>query len=380
MNDKFCSFPFQNVTTSWNSNQITMRPCCWYQGKITNYQTVQDYFFSEEMQELRNHFLNDPDELPKRCKRCSEPESKGIKSFRQINRSTFLSNDISSPKISYIQLNIGWACNMSCYMCDSNISSGFAEEYKAIGLLHDVPKKNIKAFRDIIENIPNGTEVDFINGEFFVDTTASRLLDLAVERQLILTFTTNCSNVTDKHLEKLLILKKMNIIVSLDGIGDLYSIMRYPFTWDNFKNNLNKLMITDSVRKIRCVAQNLNMFGLVDYFKFGNQIGIDTEVFLVQERKWLRPEALEDSDRANLIEIMDKQFEENYSELKQYQLEILSGYINHIKNCKFNSYDNMIMINRLTAIWKHRNQDFSLYKDIYPEMYNKICTNMSTNV
>lgn len=380
MNNKFCSFPFHNVTTSWNNNQITMRPCCWYQGKITNYQTVQEYFNSKEMQDLRDHFLSDPGELPTGCKICAYSESKGLKSFRQINKQHFSTVDITVPKVQFTQLNIGWACNMSCYMCHPKISSGVAEEYRDIGLISNIPKKNVKAFYKIIENIPEGTEVDFTNGEFFVDATSNRLLEIALERNLILTFSTNCSTVTNEQLDKLLKLKKVNISVSLDGIESLYYIMRYPFDWNNFKNNLDKLMTTGRVNQLRCVAQILNMFGLVDYFKFGNQIGIDTEIMLVQEKAWLRPEALEDSDRENLLKIMNNQIHNNANLLKQNQIEILTEYINYIENCKFNAYENMIMIKRLSAIWKHRKQDFSLYQDIYPAMYNKICDSININV
>ena len=355
-----------------------MRPCCRYNGPQTETTTALEYFNGPDMVALRDHFNNDPSELPERCNRCSAQEAKGVMSFRQATRDYFSGIDVTAPKLRYVQLNMGWACNMSCYMCDPKVSSGFAEEYKAIGLLSNIPKKNIKAFAEIVDDIPNGSEIDFVNGEFFIDATANRILDLSLERDWTLTFTTNASIITDEQLDKLNRIDRVNICVSMDGTGQLYDIMRYPSTWDNFKTTLDKLMSTGKVVNLRFVAQNLNMFGMVDAIEFSNQIGLPLEITSVEERKWLMMEALDLDDRQSLLEMITSSLDK--TKLSDQHTNTVKGYIDYIKNCKFNEYENNMMIKRLSAIWKHRHQDFSLYKEIYPCTYDKICKSIETTV
>lgn len=379
MNDKFCSYPFHSVVIENGVSSPVMRPCCRYQIK-TKADSAAEYFNSDEMKDLRRYFLEDPTKLPAGCSVCEQHEQKGLQSFRQNTQDYFSHNtDVVEPKLRYYSINIGWACNMSCYMCDPGVSSGVAEEHKTMGLIKKIPKlKNTSNFLATISDIDSDTELNFINGEFFIDANADRLLDIAIERGCRLSFTTNCSQVTEAQLEKLQRLKDKSIGVSIDGVGQLYDIMRYPSNWDNFNANLIKLR--PSVFSLRMVAQNLNVFGMLDVMQFGYKNKLNTEINLVQDKSWLLFDSLDDADRANLLTLLYKQLADNKHKLTRYHIGIFEGYITEIENTRYNSYHDDMLVRRLSATWQHRQQDFSMYKDIYPSFYEKICNKINNSV
>jgi uncharacterized protein (DUF779 family) len=381
MKNKFCSFPFHSVFVTNDSNSIGIKPCCRYEQSNVEVTTPLDYFNSEEMISLREHFLSDNDSLPSRCFRCDQHEKMNVPSYRQANQAYFEKyTNTTDPKLKFVALDIGWACNMSCYMCYPNVSSGVAEEYKQLGLINDIPKKNIKNIKDILDNIPENTIVDFINGEFFLDANGDRILDMALEKNWELTFTTNCSIINASQFEKINRLDKKNIIVSCDGVEQLYDIMRYPSDWTNFNQNFKQLAGSKSIRCLRFVVQHLNLFGLIDVFKFANAHHIDCEVILVQDKPWLSLDALDDADRLQLIKILADQLTKNKQQLTVQQSNIIKQYIELLSKTKCNQYYNNKCIDMLSKIWRLRQQDFSLYQSIYPTFYNKICDKLVDNI
>lgn len=375
MHNRFCSFPFHSTLIESVQGQTSMRPCCLYNQKL-EYPTVKDFFNSNEMQSLRSEFKQDSNVLPNGCARCNHEEKLGINSYRINSAKTFEGHyNVNNPELKFVDLDIGYVCNMSCYMCLPHVSSGLAAEHKALGWINEVRKIDDQThILNALYNLPSTVEsINFTNGEFFLEKVADKILDFCIERNIRISFSTNASYLRDDQLEKLYRCKTA-IAVSIDGTEDLYNIMRYPSSWQQFNEVFLKLK---SVPKkeyfvLRFVAQNLNIFGLIPVLKFGYKHKINTTVSLVHNNLWLLWSALPDSDRHNLSIHLQKDLDQNQKFLTKAHSAMIQNYIDSINTTNYNKKHAGILIDKISKIWAYRNTDYNLYQSIYPEFYSLV--------
>ena len=371
---KFCSLPFTSVVVDNKANSINMRPCCRYRFNSRS-NNIDEFFHSEKMEELRQYFREDRDELPAGCISCSNEEHKGIPSFRQNIEKLTTSKDVdtANPSLTLLGLDIGFTCNMSCYMCSADVSSAFAAEYKALNW-QTKSKITDADYSDVLLTIPKSTRsIGYVNGEFFLDKTGNDVLSIVADRNIELTITTNSSYITDKHIDKLKNINK-NISVSLDGVDDLYPIMRYPISWQTFNSVFEKIVSMPNIQSImlKMVIQNLNVFDMINVMKFGYQHNISTRVTLVHSNPWLMFDALDDADRNNAIAMLTSQLDIERIRMTSMHVSNVEEYIQLLKNTVHDPVLNNQLVSKLAKIWKHRNLDYSYYQNIYPTLYRKI--------
>lgn len=242
MSDTLCVLPWIHVSTSTDG---TFRPCCLSKTKIEE-DTVEEAIQSEEMQILRESFLNG--ERPEECKTCWDAEDGGVESKRQNDNRRFgesLNKIVSSDPlpIKYIDLQMSNTCNLMCTICSPTQSSKIASEWNqaGIGSGWSCERKRIwvedSAFWETLaDQTRTATSVDFAGGEplLIKQHTAyiKALSDHPNAKLINLHYNTNGTIVPDRDVfgawSKF---GYVGIMISMDGLYNQFEYLRYGAKW-----------------------------------------------------------------------------------------------------------------------------------------------------
>lgn len=192
------------------------------------FQTLDDLNTSQWLSSIKAQFSND--QWPEECRRCQQTEAIANTSIRlnSINLDSVETVD------EYLQVGgvLDNICNAACLTCSPKCST-------RIGSLHG------KIF-PIVNNTDNFfslpqdkiLHLDINGGEPSYSKNYKKLLNNLPPKLKTLRVNTNCSSVM---LELAEISKRgidVTVTVSLDGIGNVHELIRWPITWDTFYKNL----------------------------------------------------------------------------------------------------------------------------------------------
>lgn len=271
----FCIAPFQSIRqNAYGRNS----PCAfgageWHHGNLTPKQRWD----SEELNQLRQEFVEG--KRPAACHRCWAEEDAGKESLRQ-RQFQYFPNDYrdyiltgqwkQGPKTAVFKTSN--VCNLACRSCggwDSNFYTKEGEYYREQydtridGKPHNrfiplLPPKHID-FMQYTEIAQNFEKIDFFGGEPFLNTTQldflEWLVDQGLSKNITLFYSTNCTNKPTPRLQRAWDkFKRIEISVSIDGLGNEFEYMRWPGKWSecqevvdhvlDLKNTLNAEVFT----------------------------------------------------------------------------------------------------------------------------------------
>jgi MoaA/NifB/PqqE/SkfB family radical SAM enzyme len=253
--EHFCIAPFQSTRqNAYGRNS----PCAFGAGEWRQeHLTPLERWHSIELDELRQQFLRG--EKPAACHRCWDEEQAGKRSLRQ-RQLDYYPNDyehflrsglwMSGPKTAVFKTsNI---CNLACRSCggwDSNFYARegqyYVEKYQTkdqhnpdqlfnrfIPVLQ--PRHmDFMQYKDIAHNLE---KIDFFGGEPLLNISQLDFLEYLVEqglsKKITLFYSTNCTNHPTERLKRAWNhFKRVEISVSIDGIGPQFEYMRWPGQW-----------------------------------------------------------------------------------------------------------------------------------------------------
>jgi molybdenum cofactor biosynthesis enzyme MoaA len=251
MSNTYCNEPWKTIHYD---NIGAIGPCCTYRGnRDTSLKSVQEYLDSDWLKELKHKMLND--ERDAGCHNCWIKEDAGEDSQRlQQNRKDGI---LTETNIQRVWLSFGNICNKNCNICRPARSSIIAKEYKKLGSNHEIysidsdPEIVDKQFSGIyldkwenyIDALDSAHEINLDGGEPFFTKQCTTILETLVKKGSTnkkLKFSTNGS-ATEKHYELLKHFKHIDFGLSIDGINELYSLVRSPHQW-NWWETQHKLM------------------------------------------------------------------------------------------------------------------------------------------
>lgn len=261
---KWCSLPFKGILTE---NDGTFTTCC--HGKTAiDYQTgipmtrethsLQQVFDSEYFESIRQNLLNgveDPN-----CDYCWDLEHQGVESFRQTTNALLQHEERNDtePKIEILDLSLGNQCNLKCRTCVPEDSSTWVKEYYDTDYTGELELKNYQ--RKIIFLEPEESEfvkgikqslthvrlIKFFGGEPFM---MKRTWDIIREAILLdrdqcieLYFNTNGTFWEEKNIKLFENFEKVNIALSIDGVGQRFEYMRHPAQWNQVEDNIQQMV------------------------------------------------------------------------------------------------------------------------------------------
>jgi sulfatase maturation enzyme AslB (radical SAM superfamily) len=251
-NKIFCLAPWSNLEIL-PSGEIL--PCCKFQMSKYDEQfnitrnSIKEYRDSQTLVEIKDSFLKES--WPAGCERCRIEEENNIQSKRQLDYERWTheydSYDIDSGEILTLSMALGNVCNLKCIICGPSSSSLWQKEYKDI---HNIQVDSIESYRqDIIKTIKNSTSnlihLDLHGGEPFLSGRPQHkeLLDHYISnnraKDITIHYTTNGTILPgEEWLSRWNHFKKIDLQISIDGIGSRFEYLRYPADWNTLVDNI----------------------------------------------------------------------------------------------------------------------------------------------
>jgi hypothetical protein len=253
----FCIAPFLSIRQNAHGRNS---PCAYGAGewRHENLSAIERWD-SKELNQLRKDFIDG--QQPKECFRCWDEEDSGKQSLRQRQLQYFpddyqkfiLSGEwMQGPKTAVFKTSN--VCNLACRSCggwDSNTFTQeglhYAETYQTLANINGSIQKhnrfipllqpkhmNFMQYTDLAGNLE---KIDFFGGEPFLNTSQLDLLEYLVQqgisKKITLFYSTNCTNHPTKRLKKAWNnFKRVEISLSIDGVGDHFEYLRWPGKWN----------------------------------------------------------------------------------------------------------------------------------------------------
>lgn len=330
---KYCVKPFNAIRLVNNVNGVYQyQPCCHYRhaGKFGS---VDEYLNSAALATLQNHFLT-KNHLPSGCEHCENYEAEGHDSTRLLaNR---MNAPVTETKITEIEIFPSNSCNLSCVMCQPRYSTGVGLEYKKLGWVEKVIAVDNKSeiLKDLVQ-LPHLDKLTIIGGEFFLAKSCLDIIDFAIERKLLMSFVTNATVINEKHLEKLKLVSKLDITISIDGLDSEYEFIRYPAKWSTVESNIDLLrqQLPHAKVHVNAVAQLLNIQSVDKLIDWCNRRLLPMTLVPLSGAEWLGWQVLTMEEKqmvANQITQMVAT-----GKLTKQQKSALLQFANNIKQSAF---------------------------------------------
>lgn len=279
MADKFCVVPWIHLNPEPTG---AIKPCCaYFDGMpypMLQNVSLEEVWNSAGQRKLRRQFLNN--EVPKGCATCTNKEDSNGHSFRMAMNERFAQHIEPAKKntkedgtydkfeLVYWDFRFSNVCNFKCRMCGHACSSSWYEDrpdksrpkildksYQGRDMMEYVDK-----FIDVVE------EVYFAGGEPLMMPEHYKVLDKLIEHKrfdVFLRYNTNLSTIKYKSYDLINTWKrfeKVQVFVSLDGIGENAEYSRHGTNWEKIESNIIALVENDLDILISTTINIFNVF------------------------------------------------------------------------------------------------------------------------
>jgi organic radical activating enzyme len=242
-----CSLPFINQYVVKDPKGYSVKPCC--MSTVTPPEYVDTY------KELKNHKIIEETQnaflekrWPSTCTICKLDESAGERSYRQSMWYRHI-NHFETKKLVW-DLRFDNVCNLKCIMCNPSNSSKWNEDLDIYNQFNDTNivehfTRKTSDIDDILNECRNtAIEINLLGGEpFYSKNTFDFIERLSANvwntENTELIFVSNGNGLNNKWIELLKRFRKISIMLSLDGVGELANYIRYPTDWDQYLKNVD---------------------------------------------------------------------------------------------------------------------------------------------
>jgi hypothetical protein len=272
--ENFCKFLKNGLVYNNDTNHFVVSPCCYFSKNYTidpasnPEQQLADY----KQQWLTEDFSNT-------CKICLDAESSGLTSYRQAS---FDEIPGDYEQLNFLTIAVNKKCNLACASCDSNSSSFWYQE----NLRHNVQESNhiIQLHREDREGIitekflstlasqdlSKVTYIKFGGGEPLMSDTHEKILNLfSHPEKITIQYTSNFSLMPTERVFKLWEkFKLIKWVASLDGVGDQFSFLRWPYSWKNLEKFIENAKANVPGNVMFGVEHTINLLNAFYYTEF----------------------------------------------------------------------------------------------------------------
>lgn len=281
-------------------------------------------------------------------------------SYDQADKFTLPDGSITS-KVVNLGIRFGNLCNQKCIMCSPEFSSLWYDDYESIygegtavgfggykkyNIVKDKHDKNTLNFTkwweqdiwwDRLEEIaPSLRHLYMTGGEPLIVPAMQEILDRLISKgyakNIILRFDTNLSVINNKVIEKFKHFKRIDFCVSLDDVGEKYSLIRFPGNYNTVINNIKKL--NDSgfdIRYISCCIGLASIYSTVRVSEVAEQLGIDTNFRFLEGPDWIDIRSLPKSAKQEIIDYYNSLMHHSEQRTKWYKtvIKLLEKYMDY---------------------------------------------------
>ena len=258
-NNIWCPLLYKSILTE---NDGSYRTCCHGQEIAVTDQgqpmtrlthSVSDVFNSKWLDKIRKDI--EQGHRHSNCDYCWQLEDQGVESFRQTTLKSLGDRD-QTPQLEILDLSLGNQCNLKCRTCTPEDSSLWVKETYDLEQIEmsysDYQRKMIilekddsDFFLDLVENLKTVKIIKMFGGEPFMMRRTWQLLKSAVEqgysKNIELYFNTNCTFWEEENVQLFDEFKRVDIGLSIDGVGARFEYMRHPAKWNHVYANIEKI-------------------------------------------------------------------------------------------------------------------------------------------
>ena len=241
----------------------TVSPC----GHMVNtpqFDSLEDMQYSKLIHKIKESFSMD--QWPDECIRCQEVEFEGRNSIRNHS----IKFDQQQTVADYLIVGgvLDNVCNSACMMCNEHLST-------RIGALKNIPIRVDNTNRFWSLPTDRIVQLDLNGGEPSYSKNYRAVLANLPANVKSIRLNTNCSTV----LEELVSIAErgidVTVTVSLDGIGPVHDLVRWPITWAEFYQNLMTYKSMPVQLNLWTTVSVLNIDDLPNIVEFARQHNID---------------------------------------------------------------------------------------------------------
>lgn len=308
MSDTYCVIPFIHLESRADG---FIAPCCLSQefyrkesGQFFNLSrdTLTDVWESSAIQELRDSLLRG--EKPSACNVCWQEESCGKQSKRQRENLRWEKTEV--PNFKFADLKLGNTCNLKCRTCTISSSSNWITETIETGneqLLKNYseqdpdgnyrkilqwPLYNKNFWSDFEKFLPNIELFEVYGGEPLLNkqhfSILQKSIDLGYSVNQSIHYNTNGTIYPDFAIENIWKhFKRVDLMLSIDGVGEQFEYLRHPAKWDVVYANILKYkehFSTDDLQ-ICYTISSLNVYYIPEFLEFAESLGLQVYLNLV---------------------------------------------------------------------------------------------------
>lgn len=281
---------------------------------------------------------------PDVCSRCHQSEQSGRPSYRQ----SFNSRRIESYGLQFLDVRNSNLCNARCRTCGPYNSSQWAQE-----LEHTVPivKNDFWPYVDHIIT-PSLRYVYYTGGEPLINGEHWQFLETLIEqgisKNVSLQYNSNLG--TLKYKDKDLVeiwshFKTVDIIASIDAVGNKFNYLRSGLDWETVDQNLSRLIDTPYVKvTIGTTVSILNLWfisELLDYYQHRCRVQL-TELFFPD---YLSLTSIPDELKDQALHCLDD-IESRYNDKNQIEFYRQQVRQNHTQNLFIETLNHVLFLDR----------------------------------
>lgn len=269
----------------------------------TKNMTPKEYWNSNEAKQIRNDMLsgNFSETTKRACSQCILNKKNDIKSRRDKENSLYMNTELlrnniklhlQNKELDYTNLRyvnfkvLGNLCNLKCIMCSSDASSKIAAESKKYFNFKGEPNlepfneytKN-KYFQEIEKIVDAVDQFNLVGGETLIHPDFNKIFNIFLKKDLRnfkLQIITNATVIPDIIYQNAYRFKKLEIVISIDGVEAKGEYVRHGLNWAKFKENIQKLHSHSHIHLYFITAtQMLNIGYMGEIYDFIKSLGID---------------------------------------------------------------------------------------------------------
>lgn len=234
------------------------RPCCHMHGNnLSNYN--KQWIDCSSWRDIENHqnrrfFLHwqrEKSELNPACFPCIEAEK-----INYNNSPRFLINKDYDYDYTILDVVVGNTCNLACPFCSPTVSSLIEKitsnmskkdlpgKWGAYSEKNATPNKVAKVIAEFLSN-RRIKQLKIIGGEPLLADNWQEIGKVIMNgscKDMKLTFTTNGTVMNEEIIHQIKQVGECKITVSIDSIQNNYNFIRWPYSWNKVKDNMNFLL------------------------------------------------------------------------------------------------------------------------------------------
>lgn len=274
----FCYAPWTTIQYSGVYEGGGTSPCCEWRGERFKGE-VKDYKSSKYLDDIKKTMSDhDMSKISKTCLECIDVEKHGSGlSARQYINNFVEKGKYEVDKISKLDFRPDNLCNLKCRMCSAYSSSLIEEEKVNLGEIKPIEKRNTDDVLDF--DLDNLKVLALLGGEPTVNKKLYPVLDHFIDngqaKDIRLNFTTNCTSINPKWLDRVKQFKDTHINLSLDAAYSAYEYIRTGATWSEIEKNIPVILDLTEDYHIQMIAQTTSFVCIEDWLEYFFQFPAD---------------------------------------------------------------------------------------------------------